>query len=116
MRPASTPTAPVCNYVVGLQHPATTAVNTRRVDVSVDDTHAGACARMQLSNTPAWSNPAVYLNDSNDDNPANWILLTPVSTAALDQQTVTAFARPSPGEVLLRTVNTGRRHQLTILW
>jgi len=116
MRPVSTPTAPVCDYLVGLQHPATSPVNTRRVDVTVDDTHAGAVVRMRLSNTPAWSNPAVYVNDANSDIPANWRLLIPVATAVLDQQTVTAFARPTPGEGLLRTANTGRRHQLTILW
>jgi hypothetical protein len=116
MRPASTPTVPVCDYIVALEHPATTAVNTRRVDVWVDDTVTGSVARLRVSNTPAWTNPAVYLNDANSDNQANWTLLTPVAVSVLDQQTVTAFARPTPGEVLLRTVNTGRRHQLTILW
>lgn len=116
MRPASTPTAPVCDYSVALEHPATTAVNTRRVDLAVDDTLRGAVVRLRVSNAPAWSNPAVYLNDANDPNPANWTLLTPVAVAVLDQQTATACARPTPGDVLLRTVNTGRRHQITILW
>lgn len=105
----------VCNYTINTQHPAN-GTYANRLDLVVDDIAAGDVARMLLSNQPAWNNPSVYVNDTNSPDPAAWSMLTPVGVAALDSQTVTAFARPSPSEVLLRTVNTNRRHQLTITW
>ncbi len=115
VRPAVDTTGPVCNYTVVTQHPASGPFGNR-LDVVVDDIETGDVARLLLSNQPAWTNPSVHLNDQNSDDPSTWTLLTAVGTAVLDAQTVTAFARPSPNEILLRTVNTGRRHQVTITW
>ena len=105
----------MCNYTVVTQHPGNGAFGNR-IDLVVDDIASGDVAKLLLSNQPAWTNPTVTVNDLNQVDLTGLTPLTAVSVSALDSQTVTAFARPTANEVLLRTVNTGRRHQVTITW